>query len=424
MATLDTFYLLFKSQGADQVKRDQDNLDRSSQKLNQNLKKTDTQTTNLSDSFFALGKRLGFALAGLGLAAKTVSAFKNAVSYGADVEKASRALNVNVSDLDAWGTAVSKIGGSSEGFQSSLKNLSERLYTSGQNALKVLPQLADGLQKMSRVGAIRYGKTLGLDEYTILLLRQGGDAVQKLIEHQKELGVVTTEQATAIREYNMQWADTKQAFRAFGLEAAQDLLPILTKFLNILTDLMVGFRKLVQWVSEFSRKSGEGAAMFFSQWKSAASGIKNVFSELIDYIMSLFKGLTAFFDKFFSAIGKRVEGLTGTFGKVKGFFSKDKKIDEVASAQKSPEIQKQVANVQKALTLASASPLLSTTSNAISNSFLNNEGSADKAYNITMGDITIETQSDDPDGIVDAFTKGLEAHFRQTVNTFDDGVRI
>ena len=68
-------------------------------------------------------------------------------------------------------------------------------------------------------------------------------------------------------------------------------------------------------------------------------------------------------------------------------------------------------------------PLATTTSSSISNSVLNNSN-ASKSVSFTVGDINVNTQSDDAYDIGEGVKKSLMEHFNQAVNTFDDGVRI
>lgn len=458
MAILDAFYILFESKGADKVRKDQESLSRSSGGLNQNLKKADLSTNQLSASFFNLGKKLALSVASIGSAGAVIAALKNSINYATSIEQTSRALQVNVSELDAWGTAVKRIGGTAEGFQSSLKNLSRNLYTSGDNALKILPQLADSFQKMSRVSALRYGATLGLDESTVQLLRKGGKELQVLIDHQKELGVVSKEDAVIARDYNFAWQDAMQSFRIAFLRAAGAILPGITKMLNKFSgfaiflekhsNLIVGgllaiaaaaiavaipfvianaaiiaiglavagfigvlalaYDDIKSFVA--GNKSVTGELVY--AWFAVGTSVENMFYKMFDVIKAIFAKMKAIFTGFFDEVGAGFSKITGAYDKVKGIFSKGDKIDA-----------KLLTTAKQSLSLVSSSPLASTSSSAINNSFLQNT-SADKDVTLNIGDVTIETDATDPQGIAEGFAKGLKEHFRQTINTFDDGVTI
>ena len=151
MSVFNEFFLLFETKGTEKVKKDQDKISQSSKGLNQNLKKTDFTTNQLSDSFYNLGKKLALSVAGIAGVSTVVAGLKNSIDYAGSLEKNSRFLDANVSKLDAWGGAVSRYGGTADGFASSLDNLSKKLYVSSDDALKLLPRLADSLSKMSRV---------------------------------------------------------------------------------------------------------------------------------------------------------------------------------------------------------------------------------------------------------------------------------
>jgi len=462
MAVLDTFYIQFKSQGAKSVKKDEDQLAQSSKRLERNLRDANAQANNLGNSFFDLGKRLAGALAGFVAVNSLVSDFKGAIEYAQNIDKASRSLQVNADELDMWGSAVERIGGTAEGFQSSLKNLSERLYVSGQNALKVLPKLADALQRMNRTQALRYGRMLGLDEYTVQLLRKGRGEVQKAIDHQKELGLVSKHNAVIVREYGMAWHDSSQAFRTAFLEAAGQILPILTKVLtkfanvgeffakhaNLITGALVGiagaaiavaapfvianaaiiaitasigaligaFALVYDDIKSFLEGNISVTGGLVKAWKDAGASIEGVFMQMWQVIQGVFARIKQLFTGLFDDIGAAVTKVTGVFHKIKNLaphrmnVGADMSIDDSAAYK----------TAQKNVNLLTNNSLLA----APPAPYLQSNGAGSQSTAVNTGDITIQTQATDADGIAAAFKQSMVDQFRQTVNTFDDGVSI
>jgi len=174
MSILETFYILFKGDSTD-VKKAAKESDQAVQSLegslNTTFRKVTTETTKVNKSFYELA-RAAVAFVGATTAAYTVFHKTIAASeLAAELGVTSRALGVNASELDAWGQAVQRTGGTAEGFQHSLKSLSEHFGTSAAVTLKALPKLADAFSKLGNYRAQYYGKLLGIDEAAILLLQ-------------------------------------------------------------------------------------------------------------------------------------------------------------------------------------------------------------------------------------------------------------
>ncbi len=184
MSILETFYILFKSDTSD-IKKGSDEALKTTKKLNESLKETDETSEKLGVKFFSIVESIAGLLTGFASLHAVISGFKNTVDYDIDLGKTSRALGVNVEQLDAWDYAVRQAGGTAEGFQNSLKNLAEHFNTNPSVALKFLPQLADVFSKISRFSAFKLGKSLGLDEATILLLQQGRREVEAVLKQQR-----------------------------------------------------------------------------------------------------------------------------------------------------------------------------------------------------------------------------------------------
>jgi hypothetical protein len=180
----------------------------------------------------------------------------------------SKELNINVSDLDAWGRAVKLSGGSAESFEASLRGLNGRLALMGASAaggkggganrvaayfkelgiqgvvthgqLMPLPdllmKLSASFQGMNKQKSAGIGMKLGLDPATILLLQSGQKAVQDMIDKQKELGVVTQKDVEIASEFEDQWKDTKQVFTEGAIGIGDVVLPIITEVLKGIED--------------------------------------------------------------------------------------------------------------------------------------------------------------------------------------------
>ena len=208
MAILETLYVLFKGDAS-------------------SVKKSAGEATAAVQSFLGL-------FAGVASAAAIFSSFKASINDVSTLGNLSRELNVNIEDLDAWGRAIERNGGSAQSFYSSLQSFAEHVGASPNVALQALPALADKLSKLSPFMAQKWGKSLGLDQSTIYLLQQGRREVESAIKRQKELGVTTQHDAEITQKFNAVLSDASNAYKSFYRELAIPLLPGFTKVFDYL----------------------------------------------------------------------------------------------------------------------------------------------------------------------------------------------
>jgi hypothetical protein len=199
-------------------------------------KKGMQDVSNSMDSFVngMKGKLAGLTSAFAGLYA-VQQTFSNYLQQGDQLLKFSRAMGLNVEEVDAWGQAVERSGGSAEGFQNSLKSLTlqlSKMATTGNSragkilesvgidagevgrqrkAFDVLMDIADKMQGMSKEEAFGFGSSLGLGVGEITLLQQGRDGVAELVGKMKELGTITPDD-TWLEDFNDSIADVKKSF--------------------------------------------------------------------------------------------------------------------------------------------------------------------------------------------------------------------
>lgn len=195
----------------------------------------------------------------------------------------SQRIGASVTNINAYGNAIAQLGGSAEGAVGSLESLAEKMrnspgYESQINSLGVQTKDANGamrdrvevmkdlsgvLSKMPAHQANAYASSLGIDQNTLLAMRDGKfvsnmDKYQKI---QKELGM-NDDLAKSGNEFMSEYRDltmmTKTGFQVIVMQAGKALIPIL-KLLNTL--IMAG-------VSAFSQlnpqiKEGLGIALRF-----------------------------------------------------------------------------------------------------------------------------------------------------------------
>ena len=272
MSLLSTFAILFETD-ADKAAKDTDDLAKSLEDIEDSAKgatdSVDDATASYNEnsrSAGALTKTMfGLVAAYVSVEAIASRVFDNASQIDA-MGKFTQTLGLNIVELDAWGTAVARNGGSADAFRGTVESLQNSLQdisitgggeiintlamigvqatdSSGKikSAFEILPEIADAFSRMSTQQSFAFGRRLGLDQGTILTLQQSRYEIGKLVERQKQLGGVTKEGYERAALFNDQWDDTKRVFNSLWLSANNTILPLLQGILK-------GFESVVLWV--------------------------------------------------------------------------------------------------------------------------------------------------------------------------------
>ncbi len=414
MNIIEQFYILFKSDASD-VKRGADEAKKATNDLDKSIRNT-TQDTERSGKAFLQLVRAASAFLGVGVAAhKVLTGITQANDYALKLGDASRALGVNASELDAWGNAVKRTGGTVEGFQASLKALSQHFGASATVALAVLPKLADTFQRLGNFRAMQYGKMLGLDEATIMLLQQGRREVEDVIRRQKELGTVTQVNIEDSRKYRNAQNELDTAFRTLYMTLAHEVIPIFTEAYKRITPLIEYFVRHKDLVIGAFIGIGAAAAVLAAPFVVANAAVITLsagIAALIGLFALLFEDFKYFEQNKPSFLGS-IKGDTVGKSIVKGGnafgFLRPHETDA---------LDKLVNTARNLMISAEGSPLASQTSVSTfaQSSFARNA-------TINTGPINIHTQATDAVGVAAGIGKGLEVHLDQTANTFSDGVK-
>lgn len=197
--------------------------------------------------------------------------FANADAVG----RFSKALSQNAETMQAWGQAAARTGGSVQAFYSTVDSLGEKLRDvvktgSGEAAgvlhrlgispresgrvkdtTSLLLELADVMKGMDQQKAMDYGKALGIDPGTIMLLQSGRREVEALVTRQKELFVYTRADAEMAQKANNAFADMGQALSGVAAVFMRVAAPALTWLAEKLTAIAVWARKNEPFVLAF-----------------------------------------------------------------------------------------------------------------------------------------------------------------------------
>lgn len=488
MSILESFYLLFET-NSDDVEQGTKKAKGAADRLNKSLDETKDSSSRLGASLLNVAHQFTGALLGSLSVGTILAGVKASAMYANELHKASQTIGTSVEGLDAWGKAVEKNGGTTDGFVQTVKSLTENLnevdingmrpasqefeklgirITDTQGRLKsvvsLLPEIASSFEKLSKAKSFNLGKSLGLDEGTITLLQRGKREVDAAIARQKELGIVTKEDAEIAAKFNEQWSDTDHAFRSLFTTISTTILPIFTVvakafervavFFKRHSDFIVGsliaigsallyivtpaivsliasfgpfiiiaglFALLYDDIQNFLKGNASLLGDIIAKYpivgeilRSIGYGLKTFTANSVEALkeISQFLGGLAFsienaWKSVVDFILTSIEKITNAYNSVKSFlgFGDTKIIGELQSAKNT-------------MSLANNTPISSMSSSSI----LANTRNSNRNTSIQTGPITIETQATDPQGIAAGLGDALDIHLSQTQANFDDGL--
>lgn len=391
MSILDTFYILFKADTSE-LKKGVEIAEKEVNRVEKDLEHLSKTSDKVGESFNGVLKSVVGLFAGFTSFHAVLSGAQGAIESIRQVGNASRELNVDVSALDAWGHAVQRTGGSAEQFQSALQGVAEYFGTTNEVALKVLPTLAQVFSRLNPRNAQIYGKSLGLDQATILLLQQGRREVEDIIKQQQRFGLVTKQQVEETRKFDNALYNAGLTYQQFYRELVTPLLPGFTKAINYLIehkDLITG---------TFIAVGGSAALL------AAPFVLANI--SVIGLTASVF-ALIGAFALVFEDIKKFREGEPS----VTGYIARN--------VQNSPGRSLTLgARLTNFLGIKSENPIIQGLINQIAGRSLTDN----RSTSVNIGEVKIVTQATDANGMALGASDSLHKYISQTIDHVDNGV--
>ncbi|PKF31925.1 phage tail tip lysozyme [Acinetobacter proteolyticus] len=211
----------------------------------------------------------------LALATGAVLAVKQTASELDKLYFSSQRIGASVTNINAYGNAIAQLGGSAEGAVGSLESLAEKIRNSpgyeGQikslgvntrdangamrDRVEVMKDLSGVLAKMPSYQANAYANSLGIDQNTLMAMRDGKfmanmDKYQKI---QKELGM-NNDLAKSGNEFMTEYRDltmmTKIGFQVIVMQAGKALIPILRMLNQLIQAGIHAFSQLNPQIKE------------------------------------------------------------------------------------------------------------------------------------------------------------------------------
>lgn len=258
MSILDTFYILFKTNASDAAD-DIEEIDDASNKAEKGLKDVDKAANAVGQSFISMAKQLAAPLLALASVGSLVNIAMDRAAAVRELDAFSAKVNSSVSDVDAFQRSIKGLGGETAGAVDSLVKLGEKVNEAfsdkesgarkdfekwglafkdakGQalGATDAMMELAKNLEGVSNAEALARIKKLGIeDATTIEALMLGRRTLEEHINAQKEMGVVTEENAAAVRDYYAALGDAQNLLTSIGNKILTTFLPIATQAIEI-----------------------------------------------------------------------------------------------------------------------------------------------------------------------------------------------
>ena len=211
----------------------------------------------------------------LTLATGAVIAVKQTASELDKLYFSSQCIGASATNINAYGNAIAQLGGSAEGAVNSLESLAEKMRNSpgyesqiknlGVNTrdangamrdrVEVMKDLSGVLSKMPAYQANAYASSLGIDQKTLLAMRDGKFManMEKYQKIQKELGM-NDDLAKSGNDFMTEYRDltmmTKTGFQVIVMQTGKALIPVLKLLNQLIRAGIITFNQLNPQIKE------------------------------------------------------------------------------------------------------------------------------------------------------------------------------
>lgn len=230
---------------------------------------------------------------------------------------ASQRIGASVTNINAYGNAIAQLGGSAEGAIGSLESIAEKMRNSPgyesmigglgvatrdangemRDRVEMMKDLSGVLSKMPAYQANAYAESLGIDQNTLLAMRDGKfmSNMEKYQKIQKELGM-NDDLAKSGNEFMTEYRDltmmTKTGFQVLVMQAGKALIPILRLLNQLIQKGISAFSQLNPQVKDML-----GMGLRFAMLALVMGGFIKTFGMIFKFIPMLkgFIGLLKLF---------------------------------------------------------------------------------------------------------------------------------
>lgn len=475
MMLLNKMLFLFEAD-ADSIKKGTQEGKKGADDLTSAMKKADEQSKKTSSNFATFAKGALGWLATAAAASKTMSMAVARAGEIEALDTLSLKIGASITQTDALARSIVGLGGSTDQAQSDLASLADGMRERNIKPMEGMLNLADQLAGMNYDQATKTLKNYGITERsTIEMLRKGSGEVRRMMLAQEKNGAITQEAADKAKAFNQSLNNLKLVSSDAANSFAQFLMPALTKvidFLSMAGKWAVENKTFV--IAFFAGVAGIVTALFLPAMLAAAAATiaatwpfiaigaaigaaAAVFALIYDDIMNFIDGNDSLIGQIindfpivgeiinlivdgikiaFAAAGMAADalwngfkvmasGIVGVFewlwGAIKayiGFITAG--VEKVAAVAGkiggwigdklgfSADVQGSVSEAKNQTGAAAGNSANAMTSSAINNQRTNNVES-----NLTIGQVTVETQATDAAGVSTGLSGSLSAELEK-----------
>lgn len=286
------------------------------------------------NGFADFNTKLGHSTSLMGYNVENVAAFGGALKrFGGDTQSvisSLNALNSGLQDAKFGGGALVEVA----------KRYGLNISTSNgklMSAEQLLKSLSYQLQRYDKQTRVTIASQLGLDESLVRAFNNGNKELQRLIDKQKQFGIITAKDVKISDNFNNAILDLKDSFGGIVKMFARFVLPLLTKLIKLLTSFVEFMKKHKQFViaffsallvamipvfALFTKMAVASAAAFAPIY--AVVGVITAIALIAEDIYYYFMGwdsVTGDLVKKFPLLGKALETIRPVFVAIKQAFS-------------------------------------------------------------------------------------------------------
>ena len=286
------------------------------------------------NGFADFNTKLGHSTSLMGYNIENVSAMGGALKrFGGDTQSvinSLNALNSGLQDAKFGGGALIDVA---KRYGLSISTSNGKLMSAEQ----LLNSLSRQLQRYDKQTRVAIASQLGLDESLVRAFSNGGAELQKLIDKQKQYGIITAKDVRISDNFNNAVLDLKDSFGGVVKMFSRLVLPLLTKLIKLLTSFVEFMKKHKQFVIAFfsalligmipvlailGKMAVASAAAFAPIY--AVIGVITAIALVVEDIYYYFMGwdsVTGDLVKKFPLLGKALETIRPIFMAIKQAFS-------------------------------------------------------------------------------------------------------
>ena len=286
------------------------------------------------NGFADFNTKLGHSTSLMGYNIENVSAMGGALKrFGGDTQSvinSLNALNSGLQDAKFGGGALIDVA---KRYGLSISTSNGKLMSAEQ----LLNSLSRQLQRYDKQTRVAIASQLGLDESLVRAFSNGGAELQRLIDKQKQYGIITAKDVRISDNFNNAVLDLKDSFGGVVKMFSRLVLPLLTKLIKLLTSFVEFMKKHKQFVIAFfsalliamipvlailGKMAVASAAAFAPIY--AVIGVITAIALVVEDIYYYFMGwdsVTGDLAKKFPLLGKALETIRPIFMAIKQAFS-------------------------------------------------------------------------------------------------------